>query len=206
MSNRASIAVALFTTLALLPCAPVLAQGEIVITQAKANAGGVTPGDTANFPVTLSRPGAYVLGGNLQVPANKNGLHVTSHNVDIDMNGFRLHGGGVANNGVYSIRGESRIHGGVISSFKLDGIFLNGVGTNSWVVEDMQIVNNKRNGISAEFSYYSRFLKNSVLANANHGIACYNHCHIEGNTCRTTERLGFAFTAVRCWETRYFPM
>jgi hypothetical protein len=43
--------------LALLPAAPASAQ-VILITQAKAVQGGVTPGDTAGFPVTLSRPGA----------------------------------------------------------------------------------------------------------------------------------------------------
>jgi hypothetical protein len=58
MSSCASIAVACFAALALLPAAPAFAQGEIIITQAKANAGGVTPGDNAGFPVTLSRPGA----------------------------------------------------------------------------------------------------------------------------------------------------
>src|SRR5262245_6979065 len=37
------------------------AEGEILITQAKANAGGITPADTAGFPVTLSAPGSYRL-------------------------------------------------------------------------------------------------------------------------------------------------
>ena len=64
----------------------------ILITQAKANAGNVTPGDAPGFPVTLSLPGAYRLDTNLTVPANKTGLSVTSHNVDIDMAGFRLYG------------------------------------------------------------------------------------------------------------------
>jgi len=121
--NPAIVSTILFASFTLLQAAPTLAQGEIIITQAKANAGNVTPGDAAGFPVTLSLPGAYVLGSNLTVSANKTGLSVTSHNVDIDMNGFRLHGAGVASYGVVSIRGESHIHGGVISSFKLDGIF-----------------------------------------------------------------------------------
>src|SRR5689334_20252335 len=64
----------------------------VIITQAKANAGGVTTGDAPGFPVTLSQPGAYRLDSNLTVPANKNGIVVTSHYVDIDMNGFVLLG------------------------------------------------------------------------------------------------------------------
>src|SRR5271156_5439677 len=41
--------------------------GVIEINQASAKAGGVTPGDTPLFPVTLSQPGSYRLTGNLDV-------------------------------------------------------------------------------------------------------------------------------------------
>ncbi|NWG73776.1 MAG: hypothetical protein HXY24_04090 [Rubrivivax sp.] len=39
--------------------------GEILITQAKALAGNVTPGDAPGFPVTISQPGKYKLAGHL---------------------------------------------------------------------------------------------------------------------------------------------
>src|SRR5262245_45169596 len=39
--------------------------GEVLIDQAKVNAGGITPGDEPGFPVTLSRRGKYKLTGNL---------------------------------------------------------------------------------------------------------------------------------------------
>ena len=181
MPNRTTISAILFASFTLLPAAPALAQGEIIITQAKANAGNVTPGDAAGFPVTLTLPGAYVLGSNLNPPAAKIGIQVTSHNVDIDMNGFRLNGSNVAYHGVASGYGESRIHDGIITSFKFDGIVLAGVGTNSWVVENMQIVNNGRDGISANDGYYSRFLNNSVLQNDRYGIICGYFCHADGN-------------------------
>src|SRR5215208_2216353 len=61
----------------LLHAAPAIAaDGPIVITQAKALAGNVTPGDTPGFPVTLSRAGSYILGSNLQASAGKAGITI----------------------------------------------------------------------------------------------------------------------------------
>jgi len=186
MLNRPYLTIVVLTALGLLPAAPVFAQGEIVITQAKANAGGITPGDTAGFPVTLSLPGAYILASNLTVPANKTGIVVTTFNVDIDMNGFRLDGANatgtkVANHGVHGLSlGISRIHDGVITRFKFNGIVL-ASNSNSWVVEDMQILANNGNGIFALDTAYSRFLRNSILVNGANGIVCGGFCHIEGN-------------------------
>ena len=42
--------------------------GVVEINQAKALAGGVTAGDTAGFPATISQSGSYRLTGNLTVP------------------------------------------------------------------------------------------------------------------------------------------
>jgi hypothetical protein len=70
--------------------APVTVRAQALISQAKANAGGVTPGDAPGFPVTLSRRGSYKLTSNLTVPAGKYGIEVTSPGVTIDLNGFSL--------------------------------------------------------------------------------------------------------------------
>src|SRR4051794_72941 len=82
----ASLAVVLAT----IPAAAI--DGEILINQAKVNAGGITPGDGAGFPATLSRPGHYKLSGNLSVPAGVNGIDVTADDVTIDLNGFSMLG------------------------------------------------------------------------------------------------------------------
>jgi len=67
--------------------------GVVLIDQNRALAGGVTPGDAAGFPVTLSLPGTYRLSGNLTVPdANTNGIEVKANNVVIDLNGFSILG------------------------------------------------------------------------------------------------------------------
>ena len=189
----------------------------VVITQAKANAGGVTPGDAPGFPVTLSLPGAYQFDTNLTVPANRNGIVVTSHYVDIDMNGFLLLGANasgvkVAFHGVISGHGDGHIHDGIISSFKGNGIFLVAApNSNAWVVEDMQIVGNDQFGIRADVSHYLRFSNNLILVNGRAGIVCGEYCHVEGNTLadngdRWPCRRNLSLSAGQCSATRYFPM
>lgn len=76
------------------PAAAGAAAGVTEINQAKALAGGVTPGDTPGFPVTLSAGGSYVLSSNLVVSAaNIDGLVVSSAvSVSIDLNGFAIKG------------------------------------------------------------------------------------------------------------------
>ena len=78
---------------------PAVAQ-VVVITQAKAIAGGVTPGDAAGFPVTLSLKGSYLLESNLNPPAGVDGIQIKSHDVTIDFNGFVLNGAQQARIGI----------------------------------------------------------------------------------------------------------
>ncbi len=72
--------------------APAIAQ-VITITQAKALAGNVTPGDAPGLPITISRPGKYLLRSNLELPnADTNGIEIRENEVTIDLNGFRIIG------------------------------------------------------------------------------------------------------------------
>jgi hypothetical protein len=77
--------------------------GVIEINQARVKAGGVTPGDTPLFPVTIDQPGSYRLTGNLDVtdatarppgtlPENTTAILVTANGVTIDLNGFAIMG------------------------------------------------------------------------------------------------------------------
>jgi hypothetical protein len=89
---------------ALTGAAPAVAvDGVVEINQAKAMAGGVTPGDTPGFPVTISVGGSYRLTSNLVIadsgqasPENLYGivasLSAEPVGVDIDLNGFSLVG------------------------------------------------------------------------------------------------------------------
>ena len=73
---------------------PAFADGRIEINQARALAGGITPGDAPDFPVTLDQGGSYVLTSNLLLPnVNTHGIVVeaddvadgfTFSNVDLD--------------------------------------------------------------------------------------------------------------------------
>ena len=205
--------IAFAAILSIFIASPALAEGEIVITQAKAIAGNVTPGDTAGFPVTLSRPGAYVMASNLTVTAGSYGFQITSHNVDIDMNGFVLSGGGVANYGLVShYYGESRIHDGVINTFRSYGIY---VRNNAWTIENMKIVRNGGSGIDANGASFIA-VNNSLIAtnggygvitgdngsfrnstfsgNKAHAIYCGDTCHAEGNII-TKNLSGISFTS-----------
>ena len=72
---------------------PALASdGVIEINQAKALAGGVTAGDTATFPVTISEPGSYILTSDLMTSGPM--IDITVGNVTLDLNGFTLSNSG----------------------------------------------------------------------------------------------------------------
>jgi hypothetical protein len=67
--------------------------GVVLIDQNRALAGNVTPGDTAGFPVTITRSGSYRLSGNLTVPdAGTSAIVITVDNVTVDLNGFSIIG------------------------------------------------------------------------------------------------------------------
>jgi hypothetical protein len=66
--------------------------GRVELNHARATAGGITPGDTPGYPVTLSASGSYVLTGNLTPPASTGGLVVTAPDVSVDLNGFAVRG------------------------------------------------------------------------------------------------------------------
>jgi hypothetical protein len=130
MPKHLTSILALGASLAILSAVPATAaNGQIVITQAKANAGNVTPGDAPGFPVTLTQPGSYILAGNLQPPAGKIGILVASNDVTIDMNGFRLRGVGGPGTGIYAADFNNvTVRNGTVTGFAADGI--HGTGKN----------------------------------------------------------------------------
>jgi parallel beta-helix repeat protein len=93
--------------------------GVVLIDQKGATTGNITPGDEAGFPITISHSGSYRLTGNLTVPAHTNGIVIAANEVTIDLNGFRLTGGGEAH-GITDERVARRtivIRNGTISNF-----------------------------------------------------------------------------------------
>jgi hypothetical protein len=69
------------------------AVGVITIDQAKAEAGGITPGDAPGFPITISQPGSYRLMGHLAVADMAvTAIRITHPDVTLDLNGFTVRG------------------------------------------------------------------------------------------------------------------
>jgi hypothetical protein len=100
---RARWVIATGGLIAVLATSALAVDGVIEINQAAVFAGGITPGDMAGFPVTLSRAGSYRLTGNLDVTIMQNGnpqadsqnitaIAVTADDVHIDLNGFGIIG------------------------------------------------------------------------------------------------------------------
>lgn len=114
----------------------------ITIDQAKALAGNVTPGDAPGFPVTISRPGSYILSGRLEVPADTTGIEISSDDVTLNLNGFAVRGpvvctpsglaitcnaaGELSGEGVIATSGARRTHlfGGRVVGFARRGVVL----------------------------------------------------------------------------------
>ena len=148
---------------ALLTAAPVAlaVDGQKLIDMAKVAAGGLTPGDTPGFPVTISQPGSYKLSGNLTVPnPGTTAIEIAASHVTLDLNGFAILGitdcsSGLspcvnAGNGVGIVtRGGARfnitLRNGTIQGMGREGILLHG---DSHLVEYMHVRSNGGDGIS----------------------------------------------------------
>jgi hypothetical protein len=148
----------------------------IVITQAKAVSGGITPGDDPGFPITLSQPGSYIFGSDVLPTSGVNGIEVTAPYVTIDLNGFLLHGGGAANTGITTTGNALTIKSGIIGHFVSVGIQ---ASTAYVTVRNMTIVENGQNGVI--LGDYAMIADSTISANGSSGIDCGNYCHVQGN-------------------------
>jgi len=85
-----------FTLTLFAPLGANAVDGVIEINHVAALAGGITPGDTAGYPVTIDTHGSYRLTGDL-LPATSGvrGIEVLSGPVTIDLNGFAIIGPGI---------------------------------------------------------------------------------------------------------------
>lgn len=97
-STGRAVALALSCTAMAAP-ALFAADGVIEINQVRALAGGVTPGDGPGFPVTITKPGSYLLTSDLDVRNETSPFDVTAVQFDLgsegstlDLNGFSLSG------------------------------------------------------------------------------------------------------------------
>ncbi len=172
--------------LLLIAGAAIAADGTKQINQARALAGGLTPGDTVGFPVTISQSGSYTLSGNLTVPnENTTAIEITADNVTLDLNGFAILGPTVCTgfgevsctplgtgNGIHSENSYIRVRNGIVRGMGNDGVLLNyapGHGeTKGEFVEELQVTSNGNDGILVGWGSIS---KCAVDRNGGRGIA-----------------------------------
>jgi hypothetical protein len=165
---------------AALPGTAFAVDGQIAITQAKAMAGGVTPGDAPGFPVSINQPGSYVLSGNLTVPdANTDAIAINASHVTIDLNGFAILGPTDCSGGLFPCAGSGSglgintdgvrfnvtVRNGTIQGMGGTGILLEG---DSHLIEYMHVRSNGSGGIG-------------VLSSADHGGSIVQHCTVQRN-------------------------
>jgi parallel beta-helix repeat protein len=185
------------------------ADGRIAINQSKAQAGKITPGDAAGFPVTLTRSGSYLLTSNLTISDNQDGIVIAANGVTIDLNGFRITGTGLGT-GIHDnnvSRKGITIRNGTISNFNLAvRIF----ASTENVVQGMRTFDNYDGGmgvgsnslvsgnIVSDSGYvgivvgdYSLVTGNIASGFATEGITVHCPSSVIGNTARTTINLTF---------------
>jgi hypothetical protein len=179
---------AVLASLTALPAAAV--DGEILINQAKINAGGITPGDTAGFPATISRAGHYKLSANLVVPGGVNGIEVTTNDVVIDLNGFtiRSNSPNKIDNAIHAINvNRLRVGNGTITGFAAGIYNLNGRFA---VIENTRLIANADGLITQS----EAAIRDNTIALGSGGIDCSASCLIQGNTITGNQGIGIRVT------------
>jgi hypothetical protein len=146
---------------AVLPGTAFAVDGQIAITQARAMAGGVTPGDAPGFPISINQPGSYVLSGILTVPnADTTAIEITASHVTLDFNGFAILGPTDCSGGLNPCAGEGsgfgiRWAGGSLFNITIRNGTIQGMGAggiellgDSHLVEYMHVRSNGGSGIT----------------------------------------------------------
>lgn len=124
--------------------------GVIEINQTSALAGGITVGDGAGYPISITSPGAYRLTGNLDVSNLVSyGILIASPDVTLDMNGFTLGTSSTSNTtGVFLSAGSNNVEvrGGTIRDFPSHGLFVT-AGVSLVRVIDVRAIGNTGTGL-----------------------------------------------------------
>jgi hypothetical protein len=167
--------------------------GVVLITQAKAVAGGVTPGDAPGFPVTISAGGSYRLASNLVVPANTDGVIVNGVEVTIDLNGFRITGGGgTVGDGIVGNQRNLTVKNGTIRNMGRFGIY-DPLGAFT-MIDGMRLEENVSSAVIALGIGGS--ITNSIMGlNGGDGIMCRN-CQVQGNVVISNRGYGINVSGV----------
>jgi hypothetical protein len=151
--------------------------GIVLIDQARALAGNVTPGDEPGFPVAITVPGSYRLSGNLTVPAGGVGILVGADNVTIDLNGFQIAGTNREGTGVgdSGLRHGTTVRNGTITNF-FAGISL--VRTDGAEITQVRAIANAQFGILVD---QNSIVTGNVAGRGAFGIVARDGSLVSGN-------------------------
>jgi hypothetical protein len=185
------------------------ADGVIEINQVKAEAGGVTAGDTPGFPVTISAAGSYILTSDLSVSdPESTAIDETVGGVAIDLNGFRVNGPVICTgigpslncspsgigSGIVGLIGAT-VKNGAVGGFASNGISLsygarvinvssvgnggNGIVVGNGIVRESYGSKNFGSGIVTEGSCV--ISRNNARINHGDGIVAGDYSNVNGN-------------------------
>lgn len=173
---------------------PALAvDGVIEINRARAELGGITPGDTPGYPVTITEPGSYRLTNNLVLTQSEQGIYIDADNVTFDLNGFSISGpvtctpgapscSGSLVNGAQGIRADSAkfltVKNGTVTGTGAGGISCNpGSGC---VVDNVMVSHTWGSGITIANS--GRVSNCNVHSNWGSGVTVGTASIVNNNT------------------------
>jgi len=187
-----TVGVCLAIVLALSVIVEAKKKDVVEISQEKVLDGGITPGDTAGFPATISESGSYKLISNLEVPdANTTAIYVIVDNVTLDLNGFAIIGPNVCDmstgcdpggfgTGINAFGKDNiSVRNGIVTGMGRYGIFTGSLGT----IEDVHATNNGTAGIRV--STGSTVAKCTSSSNGGYGIevsaGLVSNCSVDRN-------------------------
>ena len=97
----------------------------------------------SSLPFTIDQPGFYYLTEGLEDPTGTGGIDIEVGDVVLDLMGYALDGIGVADYGVEITGGSNiTIANGIIKNFGLAGIYNIDIGARSFVLENIDVVDN----------------------------------------------------------------
>jgi hypothetical protein len=124
--------------------------GVVEINQTSALAGGITVGDGAGYPISITSPGTYRLTGNLDVTDLASyGILIQAADVTLDLNGFTLGTDSTSTTtGVFISSGSDNVEvgGGTIRDFPGFGLFVT-AGVTLVRVIDVRAIGNANAGL-----------------------------------------------------------
>ena len=175
---------------------PVLAvDGVVLITQARAFAGNVTPGDLPGFPVTISHSGSYRFFCNLTVAGANDGFDIQVDGVTLDLNGFAIIGARGTGEGIAGTTPGVGGNNVVVTNGIVRDMGSNGIRLDSKCrIENVQAIFNGGDGINVTSG--AQILSSIANDNQGDGIEFGAGCTVKDNTANQNDGDGIEGLAV----------